>query len=273
MGSQFNVESRPGITIQRGIMTRGHNSTWNLDPGHNSTWNHDPGSQFNVELWTGVTIQRGVMTPGQFFTLNYDPGHSSTLNCNSNPGLQLNVESWLGVTIQRGIKTLVHYSTWNKDPGHNSTGGPNFIRRRGRNTMTPVSGGRNSTWKIRWILSIARWIKTPRVEIQWGQNSILHRPVYYVTFFGFLNEGLYAGVFFFYFAKFVFAELNLTVKYKLVTWFHNSSWCKGEGQFVVTTTHNSVCLEIIQKDMSIICKSSNKQNICKTLQIRANFFN
>ena len=43
--------------------------------------------------------------------------------------------------------------------------------------MTPVTGGRNSTWKIHWILSTARWIKTPRVEIQWGQNSILHRPV------------------------------------------------------------------------------------------------
>ena len=39
----------------------------------------------------------------------------------------------------------------------------------------PVSGGRNSTWKFRWILIAARWIKTPRVEIQWGQNSILHR--------------------------------------------------------------------------------------------------
>ena len=39
----------------------------------------------------------------------------------------------------------------------------------------PVSRGRNSTWKIRWILIAARWIKTPGVEIQWGQNSILHR--------------------------------------------------------------------------------------------------
>ena len=59
--------------------------------------------------------------------------------------------------------------------GRNSTGSPNFIRRRGRNTMTPCLGGRNSTWKICWILSTVRWIKTPRVEIQWGQNSILHR--------------------------------------------------------------------------------------------------
>ena len=62
--------------------------------------------------------------------------------------------------------------------GHNSTGGggQNFIRRSGRNTMSLCLGGgiRNSTWKIRWILIAARWIKTPRVEIQWGQNSILH---------------------------------------------------------------------------------------------------
>ena len=115
--SQFNVESRPGVTIQRGIMTRDHNSTWNLYPGHNSTWNHDPGSQFNVELWPGVIIQCGIMTPGQNFTLNYDPGHSSTLNCDPNPwsnwtlnhdsGSQFNVELRPGFIIQRGIKTRV----------------------------------------------------------------------------------------------------------------------------------------------------------------------
>ena len=122
LGSQFNVESRPGVTIQRWIMTRGHNSTWNLDPGHNSTLNHDSGSQFNVELRPGVIIQRTLKTRG-----------------------------------------------------HNSIGGQDFIRRRGRNTMTPSLGGRNSTWKIHWILTADRWIKTPRVEIQWGQNSILHR--------------------------------------------------------------------------------------------------
>ena len=68
-GSQFYVEFRPGVIIQRGIKTWGHNSTynhdpgqiltWNLDPGHNSTWNYDPvttwnfytGSHFNVKLW------------------------------------------------------------------------------------------------------------------------------------------------------------------------------------------------------------------------------
>ena len=162
-------------------MSRGHISTWNLDPGHISTWNYDPGSHFDVEFWPGshicrrVRIQRWIVTPGQNSTLNYDPGQNSTLNCDPYPGSQFNVESWLGskfnvkliprVIIQRGIKTR----------GHNSTGGPNFIRRRGRNSMTPCLWGRNSTWKIRWILSTARWIKTPRVEIQWGQNSILHR--------------------------------------------------------------------------------------------------
>ena len=49
-GSWFHVELWPqvklwpgiGITIQCGILTRGHNSTWNFDQGHNSTWNSDP---------------------------------------------------------------------------------------------------------------------------------------------------------------------------------------------------------------------------------------
>ena len=153
-GSQFNVELWPG-------------SQFNVE-----LW---PGSQFNVELWPGVTIQCGIMTPGQNFTLNYDPGHSSTLNCDLNPGSQLNVESWLGVKIQRWIRTWGHNSTWNKDPGSQFNRGSKFYPSGGRNTMTPCLGGRNSTWKIRWILSTARWIKTPRVEIQWGQNSILHR--------------------------------------------------------------------------------------------------
>ena len=178
-GSEFHVELWPRVKISRWIMTPGQNSTLNCDPnprsqfnlvsqfnvesrpgGHNSTWNHDPGSQFNVkswsgpqfnveswpgsqfnvELWPGVTIPRWIMTPGQNFTLNYDPVHSSTLNCDPNPGSKLNVESWLGVTIQRGIKTLGHNSTWNKDPGSPFKGGPNFIRRRGRNTMTPCLG-------------------------------------------------------------------------------------------------------------------------------------
>ena len=169
------MESRPGVTIQRGITTRGQNSTWNLDPvtiqhgimtrGHNSTLSYDPGSQLNVEVWPWVKISRWIMTrviiPHPIMI--QIPGHNWTLNHDS--GSQFNVELRPGVIIQRGIKT----------PGHNSTGGLNFIRRRGRNTMTPCLWGRNSTWKIRWILSTARWIKTPRVEIQWGQNSILHR--------------------------------------------------------------------------------------------------
>ena len=72
--SYFNVESRPGVNFQRGIMTRDRISTWNLDPCNNSTWNHEPGSHFNVELLPGVTIQRGIMTPGQNHMLNHDPG-------------------------------------------------------------------------------------------------------------------------------------------------------------------------------------------------------
>ena len=32
LGSQFSVEFWPGVMIQRGILTRGHNSTWNSDP-------------------------------------------------------------------------------------------------------------------------------------------------------------------------------------------------------------------------------------------------
>ena len=162
LGSQFNVESRPGVKIQRGIKTRGHNSTWNHDPGHNIT--------NNLDLCSNSTC-------------NYDRGYNSTLSYD--PGSQFNVElwprvivpHWIVIQIQRRIQTWGHNSTWNKDPGSQfkGGGGPNFIRRRGRNTMTPCLGGRNSTWKIRWILSTVRWIKTPRVEIQWGQNSILHR--------------------------------------------------------------------------------------------------
>ena len=95
LGSQFNVKLGPGFIIQRGIMTRGHNSTWNADPG----------SKFNVESWPGVSIQRGIMTRGHNSTWNYDPGS------------QFNVETWPGVTIQRGIMTRGHNSTWNYDPG------------------------------------------------------------------------------------------------------------------------------------------------------------
>ena len=75
-GSQFNVAFWPGVTIQRGILTRGQNSTWNLDL---STY-HLPvelrlkkASTFNSlitiqQLWR-VTIQRKmhwILTPGRF---------------------------------------------------------------------------------------------------------------------------------------------------------------------------------------------------------------
>ena len=68
LGSQFNVEFRPRVIIERGNKTRGHNSTWNHDlckiltwnddPGLDSTLNYDTGSEFNIELWsqTRVTI-------------------------------------------------------------------------------------------------------------------------------------------------------------------------------------------------------------------------
>ena len=179
-GSKFHVELSPLVKIPRLIMTSGQNSTLNCDPsprlqfnlGHNSTWNQDPVSQFSVESRSGVTIpceilirvtiKRGINTQGHNSTLSYDPGsqlnvelwpwfkisrwimtrvivphvamiqipgHNWTLNHDS--GSQFNVELRPGVIIQRGIKTS----------GHNSTGGLNFIRRRGRNTMTPCLEG------------------------------------------------------------------------------------------------------------------------------------
>ena len=126
-----------GITIECGILTRGHNSTWNFDPefqfhvelwprviiarpnvtpGHNSTLNCDPGrdctlkfypgSIFHVELWPQVLIQRWLMTPI----------HDSTLNCN--PDSWFNVKLWpgIGIKIQRGILTRLHiFYPWNCD--------------------------------------------------------------------------------------------------------------------------------------------------------------
>ena len=166
-GSQFNVESWPGVTIQREILTRVTIQRGIMTRGHNSTLSYDRGSQYNVELWPRVKISRWIMTRiiVPHWIVIQIPGHNSTLNHDS--GSQFNVEFGPGG----------HYSTWNKDPGSqfNRGGGQDFIRRRGRNTMTPCLGGRNSTWKIHLILTTARWIKTPRVEIQWDQNSILHR--------------------------------------------------------------------------------------------------
>ena len=71
------------------------------------------------------------MTPGQNYTLNYDP----------NPGSQFNVDSWLGSNFNVELRPGGHNSTWNKDPESKFNGGPNFIRRRGCNTMTPCLGG------------------------------------------------------------------------------------------------------------------------------------
>ena len=114
-------------------MTRGHNSTWNLDLGHNltlnqdpgvtiqrvimtgghiSTWNHVPGSQFYVELWPRVKIPRLIMTPG----------HNSILNCDPNPGSQCNVEFLLGVKSNVEFRPVVIIQREIKTRGHNSTG-------------------------------------------------------------------------------------------------------------------------------------------------------
>ena len=132
------------------------------------TWS---GSQFNAESWHGVIIQRVIS----------DPGQNSTLNCDLNPGSQVNVELWLWVKIQRWTKTWDHISTLNQDPLSQSNGGGVFQILSVEGVVKqwpPVSGGgRNSTWKIRWIMSTARWIRTPSVQIQCGQNSILHRKL------------------------------------------------------------------------------------------------
>ena len=98
---------------------------------HNSTGRkYVDGSEFHVELWPQVKIPHWIMIPGQ----------NSTLNCDPNRRSQFNVELWFGVTIQRGIQTWGHYSMWNQDPGSQFNEGPNFIRRRDRNTMTPCLG-------------------------------------------------------------------------------------------------------------------------------------
>ena len=70
----FQHELWPGIkiTIQCGIVTRGHNSTWNFDPG----------SYFYFELWLRVIIPRW----------NVIPGHDSMLK--SDPGSWFNIEIW-----------------------------------------------------------------------------------------------------------------------------------------------------------------------------------
>ena len=61
LGPQFSVKLWPGIILQRGIKTR----------GHNSMWKHDPGLKFQHRILAWVTIQRGIVTRGHITTLNY----------------------------------------------------------------------------------------------------------------------------------------------------------------------------------------------------------
>ena len=102
LGSQFNVESRPGVTIQSGIMTRVKIQREILirvtiqrgimTRGHNSTLSYDPGSQFNVELWPWVKISRWIMTRvivPNWIVIQFQ-GHNWTLNHVS--GSQFNME-------------------------------------------------------------------------------------------------------------------------------------------------------------------------------------
>ena len=91
------MESWPGVTTPRWIMT----------PGHCSSLNSDPRSEFQVEFWPRIMCPRWIMTPG----LN------STLNCDLGPWSHFNVEFWIGVTMQRELMTWDHNSTWNHDPG------------------------------------------------------------------------------------------------------------------------------------------------------------
>ena len=70
LGSQFNVEFWPGVIIQRGILSRGHNSTWIFDP-----------STRGIATQEGVKIQRDQ-------NLTAKEGHNSTKKpLNIDPGL------------------------------------------------------------------------------------------------------------------------------------------------------------------------------------------
>ena len=115
------MELRPGVTIQRGIMTRVNFQRgiltrvliprgimtrvtfqyWIMTRGYNSTFNHDPGSKFHVEVWPWVWISHWILIP--------IPGLNLTLNHDS--GSKFNVEFRPGVIIQWGIKTRGHNST------------------------------------------------------------------------------------------------------------------------------------------------------------------
>ena len=102
LGSQFNVKSRPGVTIQHGIMTRVKIQREILIR-----------SQFNVESWPGVTIQRWVMTRGHNSTWNYDPGSKFHVELWSGSSFQIELWSNSNVTIEHLIMSRGHNSTWN----------------------------------------------------------------------------------------------------------------------------------------------------------------
>ena len=103
----------------------------------------------------------------------------------------------------------------------------------------PVSGGRNSTWKIRWILIAARWIKTPRVEIQWGQNSILHRlslKFYRNNVYGHLEQVSRTCVYFHFQITQLVLQTCSKCPYTLFLWkFNDSSLCIGNERYICTT--------------------------------------
>ena len=133
--------------------------------GHNSTLSYDPGSQFNVELWPSVKIPRWIMTRVLHWIVIQIPGHNLTLNHVS--WSQFNVKLKPAATIQRWIKT-----------GSRFNGGFQILSVGGVIIQWPPVSGEGvgiPHEKICSILSTARWVKTPWVEIQWGQNSILHR--------------------------------------------------------------------------------------------------
>ena len=98
LGSQFNVEFWPGVINQSGILTRGHNSTWNSVPciyllpvelrlKKVSEFN----SMIKIQQLRRVIIQRKIhwiLTPGQYsiggqnFILHRQPDWTSACTWN-----------------------------------------------------------------------------------------------------------------------------------------------------------------------------------------------
>ena len=94
------MEFWPGVTNQRGTLTRGHNSTWNFDP-----W-----SQFNVEFWPvcissirGIATQEGVKIQQRDQNSTAKEGHNSTKN-------PLNIDP--GSVFNEGVKILSYTVTY-----------------------------------------------------------------------------------------------------------------------------------------------------------------